>query len=326
MQFNLDMGGWSSVFAVPTSLVDKHIKLAGENELKVLLWLLRHGGLSASAKTLSEKLSISENAVNDAVEYWAQSGLIMSNEGNLKQSNEFVTTVTNSSPPPQDVVIKEDVSAKRMLRPNSQQIATRLMENQILSELLAGVESTLGKTLSPSLSAVIINAHDDYALPPEVIFMIVNYAKSIHKTSTNYIEALTKNWANEQIFSLDAAEAKLQALDTRNRAWKKISGIIELPMRSPSKNEADTAYRWCEEMFISPEIIREAYERCIDKIGKYNIKYMNAIIESFHKSGINSLQDLRSYENSQNENKPEQNESGFDKFDLFNLMEKNNGV
>ncbi len=326
MKFTLDMGAWSSVFAVPTSIVDKHIKLAGENELKVMLWLLRHGGLSVTSKILSEKISISENAINDAVEYWVQVGLVVNESGKLKYDDKNVTTITNPSPTTQDIAPKEDVSAKRMLRPNSQQIATRLMQNKLLSDLLSGVEASLGKTLSPSLSAVIINAHDDYMLPPEVIYMIVNYAKSIHKTSTNYIEALTKSWSNEQIFSLELAESKLLQLDARNRAWKKVSSILELPHRSPSKNETDTAYRWCEEMFISPEIIREAYERCIDKIGKYNIKYMNAIIENFHKLSINSLKDLQAYENSQNENTPTETGNGFDKFDLFNMMEKKNGI
>ena len=35
-------GVWSSVFAVPSDVVDKYIKLAGAAQLKVLLWILRN--------------------------------------------------------------------------------------------------------------------------------------------------------------------------------------------------------------------------------------------------------------------------------------------
>ncbi len=325
MQFSLNMGGWSSVFAVPTSLVDKHIKLAGENEIKVLLWLLRHGGLSASQKTIAEKLSIDKDMVEDAVDYWVQCGLIVSQNGKLQQCNESIKPVTKTEPKPQDVVEKPDITSKRMLRPNSQQVAQRLLENSSLSELLHSTESILGRSLSPALSAVLINAHDDYGLPAEVILMMMTYCKSIHKTTTPYIESLTKNWANEGVFSLELAEHKIHELNTRVQCWKKFSAIIELPHRAPSKNELEATVRWFDEMYISQELIQEAYNRCIDKIGKYNIKYMNAIIESWHTAKIATLKDLQDLEakntTSISESKTTYDISDFDKLDLFN----NNG-
>ena len=44
MNYSLDAGAWNSVFAVPSSVVDKYIKLADGASLKLLLYLLRHGG------------------------------------------------------------------------------------------------------------------------------------------------------------------------------------------------------------------------------------------------------------------------------------------
>ena len=42
MEYRLHMGPWNSVFAVPTALVDRYLKLAGKEQLQVLLWMLRH--------------------------------------------------------------------------------------------------------------------------------------------------------------------------------------------------------------------------------------------------------------------------------------------
>ena len=44
MKFSINLGAWNSVFAIPTQVVDQHLKLAGGVHLKVLLWLLRHAG------------------------------------------------------------------------------------------------------------------------------------------------------------------------------------------------------------------------------------------------------------------------------------------
>ena len=46
MNYSLDAGAWNSVFAVPAGVVDKYIKLADGASLKLLLYLLRHGGES----------------------------------------------------------------------------------------------------------------------------------------------------------------------------------------------------------------------------------------------------------------------------------------
>ncbi len=50
MSFSINLGNWNSVFAVPSAVVDEHIKLAGSAQLKVLLWVLRHAGEEFSAE------------------------------------------------------------------------------------------------------------------------------------------------------------------------------------------------------------------------------------------------------------------------------------
>ena len=59
MEYTLHMGPWSSVFAVPTALVDRYIKLAGKEQLQVLLWMLRHGGEAVQPDLLAQALGMS---------------------------------------------------------------------------------------------------------------------------------------------------------------------------------------------------------------------------------------------------------------------------
>ena len=55
MGYALQLGAWSSVFAVPGALVDRYIKTADGDQLKVILWLLRNNGRSYSAEEIATK-------------------------------------------------------------------------------------------------------------------------------------------------------------------------------------------------------------------------------------------------------------------------------
>ena len=77
MNYSLNAGEWNSVFAVPASVVDKYIKIAGENSLKLLLYLLRHGGKAFSEDKLRDDLGFHEaGELEDAALFWIQRGII----------------------------------------------------------------------------------------------------------------------------------------------------------------------------------------------------------------------------------------------------------
>ena len=76
MKFSINLGTWNSVFAVPTQVVDQHLKLAGGVHLKVLLWLLRHAGTEVDIADISKTLGIGTADIKDAMQYWAAAGLI----------------------------------------------------------------------------------------------------------------------------------------------------------------------------------------------------------------------------------------------------------
>ena len=83
MDYILHMGAWNSVFAVPTSLVDRYLKLAGKEQLQVLLWMLRHGGEAVAPETLARELGTDVGSVLDALDYWVQEGLLTGSKGEL---------------------------------------------------------------------------------------------------------------------------------------------------------------------------------------------------------------------------------------------------
>ena len=85
VNLKLDLGIFNSVFVVPSSVVDDHIKLAGSVQLKVLLYILRYAGKNLSVNDIAGALSLSCADVKDAMQYWLENNLI----NNLPINNDI---------------------------------------------------------------------------------------------------------------------------------------------------------------------------------------------------------------------------------------------
>lgn len=326
MNYYFNAGGWSGVFAVPNSVVDNNIKLAGEAEIKVILWTLRHSGELFDEKTISEGTGIPEKNVSDAISFWIQRGVLAMEGNNMIQGREIAseaslvknTSTADNGPAPEKRV--RSAAEKRMLRPDGVVIAKRMNEDPNIKHMMEEAENILGKTLSPSLAAVLLIAHDDYSLPPEVVIVIVSYAVSVGKTGTPYIESLVKNWAESGVLTMQDAEKKINELDRRTQAWRQVSSILGIPMRSPTKTEDELSFKWIYVLSISKELIREAYERCINNIGKMQFKYMDKIITTWSDQGYTTVKDV--YENEEKQ-KIEKSASETTTYDIKELEDFN---
>ena len=93
--------------------------------------------------------------------------------------------------------------------------------------------------------------------------MLLHYAKDVGKTGTAYLDSVARDWAESGVFTLEAAEKKLQELEEHRQAWAKVQSAAGLPRRAPSRKEEDAAYRWVYQWKFTGEMLRAAYERCV---------------------------------------------------------------
>lgn len=301
MEYTLDLGPWNAVFAVPCALVDRHIKLAGKEHLQAVLWILRHAGDSFSPEILADSLGMSVDSARDALQYWEDQGLLVSRKGQLQPvpQQEAQKPLPSpwaepSAPPekePEPAPAPKAPPKKRMAKPDAAYLAARIKESESIRSLFQEAEAALG-ILSPAMTSVLLASCDDYGLPVEVVVMLLHYAKEVGKTSTAYIDSVARDWAASGVFTLEAAEAKLQELSEKRLAWSKVSSAAGLQKRSPSKKEEDAAYRWVYEWKFSPDMLSAAYEECVDHTGKFSTAYMNKVLGGWHEKGIRSRTDL----------------------------------
>ena len=81
-------------------LVDRYIKLAGKEQLQVLLWMLRHGGEAVQPDLLAQALGMSLDSALDALDYWVQEGLLAGQEGELSPARRVQAAQPEDGPAP----------------------------------------------------------------------------------------------------------------------------------------------------------------------------------------------------------------------------------
>lgn len=326
MSYQINLGEWNSVFAVPSSLVDKHMRLAGAVQLKVLLWVLRHAGEEFPVEKLAAAVGASPADTRDAMQYWVATGLLRETETGLapptaevpakadleipaeepkttpqtepqtaeKQEEARPVRLVSAMPQPEvqpePKPVPEKQPPRRIPKPDGVFVAQRINESKEIGFLMQEAQLILGRPISPGLSSSLLFIHDDYGLPVDVIVMLLQYVKKKGRDNTNYIESVAKGWASDGIFDLQAAEQKLRQLDEAEQAWHQVETALRIPRRSPSSREEQFARRWLLEWGFSEEMLREAYDRCVDSTGRMNLSYINRILERWHKAGISTPQ------------------------------------
>ena len=317
MEYRFDLGAWNSVFAVPTTVVDKHIKLAGAAQLKVILWMLRHAGENFEIADISKALSMHEADVRDSMQYWVQTGVIAMSEGSIipapfeddTQTEAHRSLIqTESIMSPEEIPVDDDSAvteqkAKRPLsrpeKPDLKYLTDRMNNDPAVACLMQSADEIFGRITSNNDKQTLLLIHEYDGLPVEVILMLLEYAKGIGKTNMRYIEKMALSWVEEEVFTLEAAENKIKRLTSGCTAAKRVQIIIGAEPHSPTENEIMFASKWIDQWHLSDEIIRAAYETCVDAKGKYYSKYTNSILERWYQSGIRDTEQLKKMKQSE---------------------------
>lgn len=315
MSFKIDLGAWNGVFAVPNELVDDHLRLASPTYIKAILYLLRHSGKEVQPSELAGYAGLSEGDVLDALAYWQGVGLISQSGGEMTvpqaaraaaQSSETADKPDEAEPPaPVSTAEAPTASeeapelnesapaesaptprAKERIRYSYGECMDMLAKDETLSHMLGALEGILSKQLNHTEISVFITLVYWYGLPPSCVALLVEYCRSIGKATVAYIEATGIAWFGEDITTVERAVEKIERCRRARTAWATVRGLLDIPDRMPTKKEQEYCTLWLDELGLSAELITMAYERCVDKKGKLAMGYMNGILQSWHKKGL----------------------------------------
>lgn len=263
------------MMSLPQAVADRFLGIATGGQIKVILCLFRFQDMPLTKAEMAKQCNITEEDVADAIEFWIKSGLIIRRGANLTLSS-----VATEQP-------------QTLPRYEPENILEKKTEDINFSYLVDEVQRVLGKTVNHNDASVILAMYDHMGMSPDLILQIINYCTSIGKTNFRYIEKVAVDWYDRGIDSFEKAETLIRNLERKERAETAISTYFGISSRALSKKEKEFIDSWINGFGMSLEMIKNAYEICIDKKAKLSFSYINGIIADWYKKGFKRVSDIK---------------------------------
>lgn len=290
MFYQVNPSVWSTVFLVPTQIVDQHIRVASAEQLKVLLWVLRHAQEPFEIARLCADLKMNESDVHDYMQYWVLMGVL--------QQPDAPAAVSPAAPaasvqaPPAPAAAEKELPDLAPPKPTSEQIVRRAEESPEIAFLFREAQQSLGRTIGYDGQCSLLQMHDVYGLPVEVILMLLEYTASIGKGNMQYILAIAKDWGTREIDTLEKADEQITTLRKNNRVWKEFAALADIRTPRPTAKQSEYLAQWTAWGF-SVEMLYLAYEIMADAIQKVSFAYMHKILTGWQQEGLFTPQAVR---------------------------------
>lgn len=291
----------AQVFILPSSVVQRHIRLCGSAQLKVLMWLSCHGMGTFDAEACAKAIGLSAADCTDALHYWLETGVLTEDGSVPVAAPASIAEVAAPAPlpaaQPQAEISAEPTVVARptVVRPDMKEVIKRQKKDKDFAYLLNTTSTRLGRPITNADMSILLYLYDTVGLPAEVILMVTAYAVSQDKPHLRYIEKVALDWESRGITTIAAAEEHLCRLDRHHQAWAKLETVWGVH-RQPTVGQMERAELWVFDRKVEDALLRKAYEICLEKTGKFQFAYINRVLESWWDNGYTSLSDVEQQE------------------------------
>lgn len=287
MKYTVNWGG--GVFAVPDIAADC-LKLASGKAVKLLLYILKNKITDIDFEAFAEALDISAEDAEDAFSYWQQVGVLYQDGS---KTSAVPQRKTEEKPvPATDTAAEQRAKEKSAKMISPEEIADRVNNSAEIKFLFSSAETAFGKILNYTEQRTLIWLHDYYSIAPDLLLMIMDFAKQIDKANINYVEKIALNWHDNGITTHELAAREITRLKNYYSFEGQVSAKLGLG-RTLTPTEKKFLGEWADKGF-SVDLTVYAYERTVDNIGKVKFSYMNKILTSWRENGITTVAEAKS--------------------------------
>lgn len=269
---------WGSVFAVPTCVVDKYLKLATPSQVKVLLYLLRVGSESIDSKEIADALNLTDELVEEAFLFWKQTDLFQQDTPPKEASKEVAVMIRSSS--------------EVHLQPA--EIAHAIQSSSDLQTLFRMTEQQLGRPINHMDQRILLWVHDYLKFKSDIILTVLGYCYSINKSSIAYAEKILVDWWNQGITTMQQAQIAIKQMEQQRTYQSRIMKMFEMH-RNPTPKQKEFIESW-QQKNIPLDLIRYAYEKTVEQTDKLSFPYINSILIKWAEAGFQNRTDVDTYD------------------------------
>jgi len=254
----------------------KKLMACGSGDAALLYLCILSGGGMFSRETAAARIRRTPEQVDAAMDVLARLGLVRRDEAPAPEPADELPAYT------------------------AEDIRRELDSGAAFRQLVAEVQSSLGKKLSSEELVKLFGIYDHLGLPAEVVLCLVNHCIMTctarygagRRPTMRYIEKAAYEWEREGVFSLDAAEAYLKRREALDAATASFADALQIRGRALTVSERRYIADWIA-MGFTAEAAGEAYDRTVLKTGRLTWRYMDSIMKSWHAKGLHTPAEIR---------------------------------
>lgn len=308
--FKVNPKVYSSMFSLPTEIVDKGIKFATGEQIKVILCIFRSPEITVS--DLAKKTNLSENEIGECVEFWTDMGVLEAEKQQeaVKTEKQIATNEKVVKPLPEI----------RYTPPTQEEINKILKGRSSVKRLFNEAEEILGSTIGFTMQCTLHAVVYCYGIKPDVANCLLHFAKSIDNTSQEDIKRIAKYWHDNGITDLVSADEYI------NETHQALSVFRELATRTNNDTSVPTfavLELFCEWIRWGYKIdaIEKAFnimkaEKLTGRLVWRNVTHMNGTIKNWRKADMFTAEDIekgtKRFETKASRKEKEVKETSFD--------------
>ena len=255
-------------FLIPPKALQRLLDRGDGDAALLYLALLRHRG-TLSPRALTCEMRWEAERMDAAETVLGELGLVASD------------SAAPEEPQPQD--FRQD------------ELAFQLENNAEFTQLLAQVESRLGKRLSPGDLSKLLGLMNELDLPSDVIYTLVNYCVERYaarhgagqRPKMSSIASEGARWYRMGITTQAAAAEYLKRLARQQAHYAEYMRALELGDRLPVRPEEKYLSAW-HKMGFPPETVALAYEKTVLNCREFKWDYCNEILKRWDTEGLHT--------------------------------------
>ncbi len=274
-------------FKVPNVVADRWIKEGSPVYLMVYLFALRQlekGNTSISNSQIAEFLRVSEIDVVNTFLFYSSKGLVKIHNFTSVDDVDFDIEFCFHQPKTGQIEFRPSYKAA--------EISRQLSDNPKMSQMYHMVAQILGKPLSTADTELLYSLYDYYALPAEVILVLVEYFVSKGKRSVRAIEKEAAKWASSGIDTVEKARRHIKKREEFLSYAYQVRQIVGIAERRLTTKELEYINQWQTNYHMDFDMVRAAFELTVNQTGKLSFAYMNKILQSWAENNICKQNDL----------------------------------
>lgn len=260
-------------------------------DLRVLIYaaLRDADGEDFEPKDAAEALALTESEVRSSIKFWRGAGLLgASRRPAAEKADTAVPTSAADVPAPADKPLRN----KAPMQLSGAELCRVAKENPDFSDLLHAAQQTAGWIFNESEIGIVASLYASLHLPGEFILNLIGYYVCKKEMPLRYVEKVAYDLCDKGITTPAALEEWLRRREESETHEGIVRRLFGLGQRTLTEKERAAVDSWFGLLGYGEDMVRAAYEKTVNTIGKASIAYASSILRAWHEAGYKTPADV----------------------------------